>query len=323
MKYENVTIGGDFEYFLADRTGRPFPSCGLIGGSKEQPREMGEPGYLITEDNVMVEYNIPPVKTADDFAKVVTHGFDLTCNFLPPSLVPVIKATMEFDPVILTSIPQAMQFGCMPDFNAWDVTKNPRPNSNVNFRSAAGHIHIGYDNPNVDASVDLIRAADVFAGLPSVWEDEDRTRRTLYGKAGACRFKEYGCEHRVLGNYWIGSRKTAKAIFNRYQQAIKFLNDGGKIEEADFKLIQQAINTYDVELAKQLHNKYAGESASNDIPEEIQNMLDNAYNTDGWIKHCKRFIKPGKTGEDFTENYQIKLKWDGNIWSLVSYEERV
>lgn len=323
MRYENVTIGGDFEYFLTDHKGNPFPSCGLIGGTKEQPREMGEPGYLITEDNVMVEYNIPPTTTVNDFAEAVVHGFDLTTRFLPPSLVPNIKATMEFDPDILQKIPQAMQFGCMPDYNAWTVTRNPRPDSNVNFRSAAGHIHIGWKNPDEDkvgdGRIDLIRAADVFASLPSVWEDPDRQRRSLYGKAGACRFKEYGVEHRVLGNYWIESKKTARTIFNRYQQAIDFLNAGNTIEEADFQLIQDAINNYDVELAKKLHSKYDKMVPMKyDVPAVLIKYVDKNYNKESSLKQHSMFTKANRVFDNQSHgDYEFSVVWTESRFEII------
>lgn len=257
MRYENVTVGGDFEYFLVNPVnGSPFPACGLIGGTKDKPRPMGEKDYLITEDNVMVEFNIPPATTSKMFGQYVEKGFYMSHKYIPPSLAPCVKATMEFDPQWLQMIPQAMVFGCEPDYNAWQETKNPRPDSNVTFRSAAGHVHIGYSNPDQDATVELIKACDIFLGLPSVWEDPDRVRRTLYGKSGAFRFKPYGGEYRVLGNYWIEHAVTASSIFTRVMKAVDFLNKGGTIKKGDADLIQQAINTYDQNLAEKLYMKY-------------------------------------------------------------------
>lgn len=55
-----------------------------------------------------------------------------------------------------------------------------------------GHIHIGYNNPEIEKSVDIIKAMDLFLGIPSILMDKDTLRRSRYGKAGAFRFKSYG-----------------------------------------------------------------------------------------------------------------------------------
>ena len=89
--------------------------------------------------------------------------------------------------------------------------------------------------------------------LPSLRESNDRKRRELYGKAGAFRLKEYGVEHRVLDNYWIFSQGMRERVFNRYIQAIEFVNKNGAISQADGEAVQKAINTYDTKLAASLY----------------------------------------------------------------------
>ena len=70
---------------------------------------------------------------------------------------------------------------------------NPKPKgTSTNLRSAGFHIHVGYENPDVDTSLSLVRYMDVFLGIPSVVKDKDKKRRSLYGKAGCFRLTDYG-----------------------------------------------------------------------------------------------------------------------------------
>ena len=55
-----------------------------------------------------------------------------------------------------------------------------------------GHIHIGYDNSTKETNFAIIKALDLFLGVPSLEIDLDERRRGLYGKAGCFRHKKYG-----------------------------------------------------------------------------------------------------------------------------------
>lgn len=206
-----VTIGADPELFLVDRAGHPVPACGLIGGTKERPIRMSEglpPQYTLQEDNVMVEFNIPPSKNMGGFTNAVQTALE------------IIKQKVEKLGYLLSDSPelvfshrslvssQAKQFGCAPDFNAHAAGETyPRMNpealrtKNGEWRFAGGHIHIGYTSnvpPFVAASF-----ADVFLGLRSVGHDIQHERRKHYGQPGRYRPTAYGIEYRTLSNYWL------------------------------------------------------------------------------------------------------------------------
>ncbi|MDP6584704.1 MAG: hypothetical protein QF535_08590, partial [Anaerolineales bacterium] len=83
MQQELGSIGADPEVFLADtRTGGVFPVCGLIAGTKEKPLALpdrkkyqgSQTGYFMQEDNVMAEFNIPPVTNAEEFTLAIHHA---------------------------------------------------------------------------------------------------------------------------------------------------------------------------------------------------------------------------------------------------------
>ena len=57
--------GSDIEVFLVNEKNTVIPCVGLVKGTKEKPhRPKGMPkGYAVQEDNVMLEFNVPPVRS--------------------------------------------------------------------------------------------------------------------------------------------------------------------------------------------------------------------------------------------------------------------
>lgn len=118
-----------------------------------------------------------------------------------------------------------------------------------------GHVHIGYPNANQETSEKVIKAFDIFVALPSLLIDKDDRRRELYGKAGAFRFKEpWGCEARVLSNFWIHSEELIRWVYRQTIKAVECVLNG-KADELFEKYsdkVVEAINTNNKELAKEL-----------------------------------------------------------------------
>lgn len=116
------------------------------------------------------------------------------------------------------------------------------------------HIHIGYENPNVETSLKLVKYFDVYVGLPSVLYDTDVRRRTLYGKAGSFRLQEWGVEMRLLSAAMYANEKFMRIIWNGVIQAINAYNHDIMLPDPAY--VRKAIDNSDVELAKQLINKF-------------------------------------------------------------------
>lgn len=254
---KNVTLGCDAEMFVKSRKdGSVFPVCGLVGGTKKKPKPMGTGGFFIQEDNILLEFNVPVAKDKVSWVVQMLEGVKRASNQLPPSLFADVKASGHLDAAFLT-IKQATVFGCDPDFNAWLREVNPRPAcDDPTLRTAAAHVHIGWDNPTEDDAESLIQFADLCAVIPSLYEDEDVERRKLYGKAGAFRFKKYGVEHRVLSNYWIQNKGTIASVWDRYMRAIAMVNDKVVLSVEDCNNIQHAINNRDLSVADKLVQKW-------------------------------------------------------------------
>jgi hypothetical protein len=130
---------------------------------------------------------------------------------------------------------EARELGCTPDYNAYTMEENEKPNSNTCMRTASGHIHIGFidvDDPmdpvHMTRCAVLAKQLDFYLGLPSVLWDRDIKRRLLYGKAGCYRPKSYGMEYRVLSNAWLLTPERMRFVFNATQFAIQQLKKGNR-----------------------------------------------------------------------------------------------
>ncbi len=247
------TIGADPELFLKDNDGKLISVVGKIGGSKSNPFPIGE-GCAIQEDNVAAEFCIPAASDVDSFVGSILYALsDIEGRAKNLGLTLAnYKASHSFDPDQLDT-PQAQEFGCDPDYNAYTREVNPRPKTkDKNLRSAGGHVHVGTkQNP-----FQVIQCLDVFLGLPSVLLDSDTERRKLYGKAGCFRFKPYGVEYRTLSNFWIWDKSTIGWVYHNTQQALDFCENNSEFSDEQQYRIQNAINKNDKSMATHLINSY-------------------------------------------------------------------
>lgn len=259
MNIENWNIGADPELFIFNtKENRVISSIGLIPGEKGKPYTKGMPkGYGVEIDNILAEFNIPPVTSCDEFV----HHMEYMKNWIRvfvkkknPDLDILCAASRHIDEDQLQS-DEAKLFGCMPDFNCYTEDVNPRPcGETTNLRSVGYHIHVGYDNPTEDQSIKMIKYFDAFVGVPSVLLDNDMERRSLYGKAGSFRFTKYGFEYRVLSGFWLQSETTIALTWNWIENAINAAKDD--IELPDSKAVVECINTGNTSLAKEILSRY-------------------------------------------------------------------
>lgn len=136
MKIKNITLGTDPELFLK-KDGKIISAIGKIGGSKSDPQPISNDGHFIQEDNVAIEYNIPPCTTIDswifhnnfvkDYLEVLASGMGCTL---------AIQASATLDESELDN-DVARLAGCEPDFDVWNECINtPADLSATNLRSA-------------------------------------------------------------------------------------------------------------------------------------------------------------------------------------------
>lgn len=234
-------IGADPEFFIKKKYGGYASAVGLIGGSKWEPKKIDEDGHAILEDNVAVEFNIKPASSFDEFRSSIHKVLDHIRGILPGYEFSKESAVSFPQEELMT--PEAQMFGCEPDFDAWRECVNEKPCADdKNLRSAGGHIHVGSDLA-INNPVAVIRAMDLFLGVPSTQLDAGTLRRELYGKAGCFRAKSYGAEYRTLSNFWIFDDSLIQWAFEGTQRALEFVGKGNTIDVADGYRIQRCINT--------------------------------------------------------------------------------
>lgn len=247
-------IGADPEIFVGDAQG-VRSIIGKIGGTKRRPLPLplGD-GFAVQEDNVALEFNIPACASRAAFIKAIADATGFLEQIMQDN------HGLKFDKRSAVSFPDsefydpaAFQFGCEPDYNAWTKERNPRPASpDKNLRSCGGHIHIGFKGLDPH---EVIKACDLFHGVPSVLMDKGELRKQLYGKAGAFRNTRYGVEYRTLSNYWVFEERLCGWAYDNVERALAAVA-GGMCFVDDRTAILAAIDGNDKAAAAMLVAKH-------------------------------------------------------------------
>ncbi len=233
-------IGADPEIFVK-RDSKLVSAYGLIKGDKKNPLKVDRGAVQV--DGMALEFNIDP---AENFAKF-NNNIDTVLAILK-SMVPghefEIAPVADFGKAMIDAQPkEAKELGCDPDFDAYTGKANPRPSAETPFRTASGHLHVGWtkdvdpmDPTHLEACRALVKNMDIYLGIPSLAFSTDDRRRELYGKAGAFRPKSYGVEYRVLDNMWLTTPHRRKWAFENTILAIKeTFKDFSKAGEKGFE----------------------------------------------------------------------------------------
>lgn len=242
-----MRLGSDPEVFLQDNTGKFISVINMIGADKWNPKQIEgmERGFTLQEDNVALEFGIPPAATEDEYVAHIQRVLDAGLSTLPGLTFSKLSCTVF--PKDQMQDPRAHIFGCEPDYNAWNRKVNAKPKPpHPYMRSAGGHIHVETKLPHTH----VVQAMDLFLGVPSVLMDKGEDRKKLYGKAGAYRKKPYGVEYRTLSNFWIFDEKLIRWVWRNTKYALDAATVGDMREFKDD--IRNAIDNSDKELAKNL-----------------------------------------------------------------------
>lgn len=223
---QQILIGCDPEVFVR-RDGVFKSAFGLIAGDKKSPQKVRSGAVQV--DGMALEFNIDPAHNEDEFVFLVSDVF-AQLRLMVPEYEIVTVPVAHFDQDYMKTQPaEALELGCDPDYNAWTGVANIKPNADRPMRTASGHIHIGWTNDRKQDDAQHIeqckmagKQMDFYLGLGSLFYDNDKQRREMYGKGGCIRFKPYGVEYRTLSNRWLSDEKLMRWV---YRNAVKGMND--------------------------------------------------------------------------------------------------
>lgn len=255
---EKILVGCDPEVFVK-QGGRFVSAHNLIPGTKEAPFKVEKGAVQV--DGFALEFNIDPAASEDEFCINVNHVFN-TLKLMVPNheihTVPVAEFGFEY---MEQQPAESLILGCDPDFNAWEQCENQKPNAKVDFRTASGHVHIGWtqgkdvwDMKHMEHCAEITKQMDFMLGLASLVYDDDVKRRTLYGKAGCFRPKPYGTEYRTLSNAWLKSDSLMRWVYRNVVDGMQRFN-AGDILAKKYGDIQHIINNSLIDDAMFIINK--------------------------------------------------------------------
>jgi hypothetical protein len=225
IKIDDVKIGSDPEFFLKSKKGI-IPSTDILTIDKYNPINVGE--FAVFNDNVLVEGNIPPAKSAVEF---ISNMKELKAIITDITNCEVESLdSYKFTPEALKS-PGAKVFGCSPYINAWKKVECSAANlAKESFRTAGFHIHMGYERESgvsvLKSQIDsaIAKAFDYFCVYPSRLISNDEVRNGNYGEYGSYREKPYGVEVRSLGGYFTKD-EYLNWVYNQSIKTIEFVSD--------------------------------------------------------------------------------------------------
>lgn len=295
----NFSFGSDPEFMLTSAEGKYVSAIGIVPGTKDDMLPLGN-GHFGFHDNVLAECCPHYGKTKKEVIDNFQDCFQRYANVVAPfKLKPQASHVYPQDECLH---PAALEFGCTPEMNAYDLgTVNaPVCEAGNTFRSGGGHIHLGYLEGSVYPLTDnmgrwwLTRLMDLFVGLPSILIDNDPTsqgRRKLYGGAGNMRPKPYGIEYRTMSNFWLACPRLVALQHDLCGFVINFMqkdNTHKSLWETYADDLRNTINNGDRISASQIWSE-----VSVFLPEDLQLEVNN-------VKKLPQ--------QDFYSSWNIKTK---------------
>lgn len=276
----STTMGGDPEFFVADKKGKIMNADAFFPG-KEDPivikKVHGDYFSKLFFDGIQAEMAVSFSICREFLSDNIRWCWQEAFKHMPDDHKVVLKpATKIQKSVIKQADPEARRFGCAPDFNAYTQSVNtPEMDASRHpFRYAGGHLHFGV--PDVDlyrndplitkmattegGHLELIKFFDLLVTIPTLLLDNgpgSTKRRSKYGKAGCFRPTPYGIEYRTPSCWWLSSPMAASLIYGLGRMAWTIMGSGlskefRKAVKADEKTIQGAIDESDTKAVKQI-----------------------------------------------------------------------
>ena len=239
-----LKLGCDPEMFLFKPNGQYISAHDLFPGTKDEPHKVDKGAIQV--DGLALEFNIDPAETAREFdsnIETVLRQIDDMLKKLEPvhgqihrTFVPIAN----FNSFYFNNLPQNVKIlGCDPDLRSSDATVIVKKIDLTNhpFRTAAGHVHVGWTEGEDAMSYPHLEDARFIANY--FWEKDkgkipgrtfldgrEQQRLQYYGGEGAFRSKPYGVELRSYSNIWVMLPESRIAMFNYITKNVQDLYKG-------------------------------------------------------------------------------------------------
>lgn len=223
-----ISIGADPEVFLLDKQNNWTTAFNKIKGTKYDPYPVEEGAIQV--DGTAAEFNIDPCYSSKEFCSRIDKVLNLLKQHSDCEIDE--NVTRHWGILLENMTDVERQLGCEPDFNAYTLKHNTKPDVDTPFRTAGGHVHVGYtrnipiDEGFIQFNAEIVKVLDERLGVASLLWDNDSKRRELYGKAGSFRPKHFGVEYRPLSNSWIFKNHTKDFVFKQAIQSTQDCLDG-------------------------------------------------------------------------------------------------
>ena len=249
------TLGADPEFFAINTEKEVVPSSMFIEGTKKDPQPIGN-GYFVQKDNILLEGNIPPAKTGQEFIANLMYLQSYFKGLLAKKAC-LLKCSdsMQVSDELANS-EDGMSFGCSSTKNAWTLEEDDTPILSSNHRTAGFHIHIGYSSSTYydkeEFNVLVAKAFDLFVVTPARMHYNDAIRNFNYGTLGTYRDTSYGIECRALGGYFLDKAYLPWIVFNLFkmEKYLQFIENHYAIECLDLSDIPTTLNSKFYEIAE-------------------------------------------------------------------------
>jgi hypothetical protein len=319
-----VTMGCDPEFFFRK-------ADAVVGAEAVLPKEGLVSDGKIIIDGVQAEINPLPSFCRELLKNNIrsclyTLARHIECTGIEVDMSRVVRLKNR-DMAKLSD--DSKKFGCAPSKNDDGEGKIGVDAAKYRYRSAGGHIHIGYfenladklecgdiDETYYNLCTDINAAIanpsvtvpllDLIVGNTLVLIDRDKgniERRKVYGKAGEYRTPKHGLEYRTPSNFWLTSYPMMSLAFGLTRTAVLLAGQSNKMGRPDYVAdlmalvpredVKEAINTNSYTKALRNFKKikaYLCEVSTKDNYASI-----HAENVDKFLEFAARVNKDGIT----------------------------
>lgn len=230
-----IKYGCDPEVFLKDKITGDFVSAfGHFPGTKSNPFKVDKGAVQV--DGMALEFNIDPAETEKEFVKNISDVLAQMNEMVrdkTPDYEIVFEPFANFDRTYFIIQPfEPKVLGCDPDFDEYGTEKIPPDGlQDQPFRTAAGHVHIGWTEGQDPFSFEHFESCKKIASAfkkvegyaPMTTAENARTR--YYGMPGSFRPKPYGIELRSPSNLWVKTPEGRSKMFQNTCRKMMELGD--------------------------------------------------------------------------------------------------